>query len=69
MTVVLAETDVARLNPYRSGRGEPPVHFARFVAPRSAAVTQCQGRHELYHLPGGRRPPGSDGYECLGNGG
>ena len=53
--VVLGEVDVARVNPCRSGQGEPPVHLAWF-----AAVTPFRVRLELCPLPGGRRPPGPD---------
>ena len=63
VTVVLGEVDVAQVNQYRSGKGEPSVHMAWSAPHRPAAVTQLQeggGRHEVSHLPGGRRPPGPD---------
>ena len=39
MTVILGEMDVARVNPYRSGQGEPPIHIAWFAPHRPPAVT------------------------------
>ena len=38
--VILGEMDVARVNPYRSGQSEPPVHMAWFAPHRPATVTE-----------------------------
>ena len=43
VTVILGEMDAARVNPYRSGQGEHPVHMAFFAPHRQAAVTLIQG--------------------------
>ena len=45
--MVLGEMDVARVNPYRSGRGEPPSHLACFAPYRPAVVTQFRGGGRL----------------------
>ena len=42
MTLVLVETDVARVNSYRSDQGTP-VFLAWFPPPRSAAVPLFRG--------------------------
>ena len=68
MTLVLGEMDVARVNSYRSGQGEPPVHMAWFVPHRPPAVTQFRGRLEVGLFPGGRLPPGPDYIGCWGLG-
>ena len=67
LTLVLGEVDVARVNPYRFGQGQPPVHSAWFRPRRPTAITQFRGRYEVSHLPGGRRPPGP-GYVGRGMG-
>ena len=42
VSLVLGEVGVARVNPYQSGPGEPPVQLA-WIAPRlSAAATQLR---------------------------
>ena len=38
--MTLGEMDVARVNPYRSGQNEPPVHMAWFAPHRPATVTE-----------------------------
>ena len=43
MTVVLGEMDVARMNPYRSGQGEPPVHMAWFASPPASGSHPIPG--------------------------
>ena len=43
-TVILREMDVARVNPYRSGQGEAPVHVALPAPHRPAEVTDHRGR-------------------------
>ena len=72
MTVILGEMDVARVNPSRSGQGEPPVHMAWFAPQRLAAATQFRGgggmRHEATYVPGVRFPPSSDSVGCWGMG-
>ena len=51
---------VARVNPYQSGQGKPPVHIAWFASHRPAAVTNFRGRLEVSLFPGGRRRLGPD---------
>ena len=41
--MVLGEMDVALVNIYRSGKGEPPVHLAWLIPLRPAAVTRSGG--------------------------
>ena len=60
VTVVLGEMDVARVNPYRFGQGQPPLLSAWFQARRPKAVTQFRGRLDVFLLADGRRPPGPD---------
>ena len=52
--VALGEVNVARVNPYRFGQGEPPVHLAWFQPRWPTAVTQIRGEDDLrsvsYHL-------------------
>ena len=43
VTSVLREMDVARVNPYRFGQGQPAVLSAWFRPCRPTAVTQFQG--------------------------
>ena len=65
MTLVLGEMNIARVSPYRSGQGEPPLLMAWSAPQMPAAANQFRGggRHEVGPvevLPGGRRPPGQD---------
>ena len=57
----MVEMDIAEVNPYRFGQGQPPVHSAWFKPRRPTAVTQFGGGGlEVRLLPDGRRPPGPD---------
>ena len=39
----MGEMDFTRVNPYRFGQGQPPVHTAWFQPRWPTAVTQCRG--------------------------
>ena len=41
--MILGEMDIARVNPYRSGQSEPPVHMALFAPHRPTTVTEFRG--------------------------
>ena len=60
VTVVLGEMGVARVNSYRDGQGQRPVHSAWFRPRRPTAVNPFRGRLEVCLVAGGRRPPGPD---------
>ena len=64
---MVLEMDVAQVNPYESGHGEPPVHMAWFAPRRLTAVTNYRGA-EVCLFSGGRRPPGPDNGRCRGMG-
>ena len=65
--MVLVEMNVARVNPYRSGQGEPRSPSALGQVPTPSANGGHPipwGRLEI-SLPGGRRSPGGDDFHWL----
>ena len=67
--MLLGKVNVARVNPYRSCQGEPPMHLACLAPYRPVAVTQSGGDSRSSSYPVDDVPQARMTYDVVGGGG